>query len=563
MVYENQKYRFKYPQDVPHIMPIQDPFNRENNKLLLTILLKTGKKYRKIAKGEINIYKKYFMTENLSVQKWVYLNLYENQLEQMGHSTNILKAVTNTGRIFLKAQLMDPLLEGGEGIPKQKNAFDSISVYTATTHASAMTKILKNNLKNISNTKDKASANKTEKYRSITEHSNDFLRSLKNKKNLTAEDIFEDIEEEEKAALPQKEEFNDGLSDVSISIIDNQEDNREIDIEKMNFEIDELVSKIKVIFDNKIDEILPQDPEELKNFVKNFTSQIGNISENYSQNLLTLADINKRIKFQAKDYYERYKETKKVFKRERRELKQKSKQLESEVQTNNNDRIKLQNRLDEVKNELSFFKHKMGIVDGNSNTDEDFILLLEIINSLEVQNNAELFDGLDDGEREVMNSILSRYNLGKPDGLNEANLNDGYHEIQEQELENEDIIISKIEDIVNENFKNKKIHNIKIEQVNDDTFKFNDKNVTLYLVGETLKVREKGYETFEDWVLAHFGRGVLEKSSPVKKPSVTNKNPIQAMIDKKLAEKKMQMNKTAQVNSTNTARNKTPNSKKE
>jgi hypothetical protein len=563
VVYENQKYRFKYPQDVPHIMPIQDPFNRENNKLLLTILLKTGKKYRKIAKGEINIYKKYFMTENLSVQKWVYLNLYENQLEQMGHSTNILKAVTNTGRIFLKAQLMDPLLEGGEGIPKQKNAFDSISVYTATTHASAMTKILKNNLKNISNTKDKASANKTEKYRSITEHSNDFLRSLKNKKNLTAEDIFEDIEEEEKAALPQKEEFNDGLSDVSISIIDNQEDNREIDIEKMNFEIDELVSKIKVIFDNKIDEILPQDPEELKNFVKNFTSQIGNISENYSQNLLTLADINKRIKFQAKDYYERYKETKKVFKRERRELKQKSKQLESEVQTNNNDRIKLQNRLDEVKNELSFFKHKMGIVDGNSNTDEDFILLLEIINSLEVQNNAELFDGLDDGEREVMNSILSRYNLGKPDGLNEANLNDGYHEIQEQELENEDIIISKIEDIVNENFKNKKIHNIKIEQVNDDTFKFNDKNVTLYLVGETLKVREKGYETFEDWVLAHFGRGVLEKSSPVKKPSVTNKNPIQAMIDKKLAEKKMQMNKTAQVNSTNTARNKTPNSKKE
>jgi hypothetical protein len=544
-------------------MPIQDPFNRENNKLLLTILLKTGKKYRKIAKGEINIYKKYFMTENLSVQKWVYLNLYENQLEQMGHSTNILKAVTNTGRIFLKAQLMDPLLEGGEGIPKQKNVFDSISVYTATTHASAMTKILKNNLKNISNTKDKASANKTEKYRSITEHSNDFLRSLKNKKNLTAEDIFEDIEEEEKAVLPQKEEFNDGLSDVSISIIDNQEDNREIDIEKMNFEIDELVSKIKVIFDNKIDEILPQDPQELKNFVKNFTSQIGNISESYSQNLLTLADINKRIKFQAKDYYERYKETKKVFKKERRELKQKSKQLESEVQTNNNDRIKLQNRLDEVKNELSFFKHKMGIVDGNSNTDEDFILLLEIINSLEVQNNAELFDGLDDGEKEVMNSILSRYNLGKPDGLNEGNLNDGYQEIQEQELENEDIIISKIEDIVNENFKNKKIHNIKIEQVNDDTFKFNDKNVALYLVGETLKVREKGYETFEDWVLAHFGRGVEEKSSPVKKPSVTNKNPIQAMIDKKLAEKKMHMNKTAQVNPTNTARNKTPISKKE
>ena len=42
--------------------------------------------------------------------------------------------------------------------------------------------------------------------------------------------------------------------------------------------------------------------------------QINNIGENYDQNLKTLTDINKRIKFQAKDYYDRYYEIKKQFK---------------------------------------------------------------------------------------------------------------------------------------------------------------------------------------------------------------------------------------------------------
>ena len=551
LTYENQKYRFKFPQEVPHIMPLQDPFSRENNKMILTILLRTGKKYRKIAKGEINFYRKYFASESLSVQKWVYLNLYETQLEQMGHSTNILKAVTNTGRIYMKAQLLDPLLEGGEGLPKPKSVFDSISVYTATTHASAITKILKNNLKNLPNTKEKAQANKTEKYRSITEHSNDFLRSLKNRKNLCPEDIFEDIEEET-FQQPQQEEFNDGLSDVSISILDNEE-SKEIEIEKMNYEIDELVSKIKIIFENKIDDILPQDPDELKIFVKNFTSQIGSISENYSQNLLTLADINKRIKFQAKDYYERYKETKKVFKRERRELKSKNQALEYEVKANNDERIKLHARLEDVKNELTFFKHKMGISDNSINTDEDFVLLLEILNSLETSSgNTELFEGLEENEKEILTSIISRY--GKRNEVIEE------EKIEEQDYENEDLIISKIEDIVNENFKNKKIHNIKIEQVNDDTFKFNEKNVALYLDGDVLKVIDKEYETFEEWVLAHFGRGVVEKASPVKKPSIS-KNPVQAMIDKKLAEKKLHMGKANGISGLSSARNKTPNPK--
>ena len=44
--------------------------------------------------------------------------------------------------------------------------------------------------------KDKAQANKTERFRSVTENTNEFLRNLKNRKNIM-EDLFEDIEEED------------------------------------------------------------------------------------------------------------------------------------------------------------------------------------------------------------------------------------------------------------------------------------------------------------------------------------------------------------------------------
>ena len=113
----------------------------------------------------------------------------------MGHNTNILKAIINTGKIYMKAQLLDPLLEADND--KKKGLYEKVSIYTATSNASAMTQILKNNLKNIPLTKDKAYANKTEKFRSVTEHGNEFLRSLKNKKNVIEEELFEDIDDEE------------------------------------------------------------------------------------------------------------------------------------------------------------------------------------------------------------------------------------------------------------------------------------------------------------------------------------------------------------------------------
>ena len=53
---------------------------------------------------------------------------------------------------------------------------------------------MKNNLKNISNIKDNVADNKKERFRSVTEHENEFLKKLKQVKIGPSElDLYEDI----------------------------------------------------------------------------------------------------------------------------------------------------------------------------------------------------------------------------------------------------------------------------------------------------------------------------------------------------------------------------------
>ena len=181
-------------------MPLLEPFKREKNQILLTIMVRLGNKLKKIAKGEINLYKKYFLNEKLSVDKYVHLDLYQSQVDQITLTkggSDILTAVTTTGKVFMKAHLLDPLLEEDKKNHQQKNRLDSISVFSNATFASQITQILKNNIKIINNSKDNISQNKTERFKSVTEHGNEHLRNIKNHKigGVIDEDLYEDIEE--------------------------------------------------------------------------------------------------------------------------------------------------------------------------------------------------------------------------------------------------------------------------------------------------------------------------------------------------------------------------------
>jgi hypothetical protein len=120
----------------------------------------------------------------------VHLELLQNQLEQMGHNSNIIQTVFNTGKIYMQTELLDDILQEHNG---KKTRFENLSVYT---NPSTVSQALKNNLKNLNYTKDKINANKTERFRSIVENNNEFLKNIKNRKNLSTEELYEDIEDE-------------------------------------------------------------------------------------------------------------------------------------------------------------------------------------------------------------------------------------------------------------------------------------------------------------------------------------------------------------------------------
>ena len=54
--YEDKQYRISYPQKAPFVMKYYHPFSKVKNTMVLTILVPTGKKYRRLGKGFLHIY---------------------------------------------------------------------------------------------------------------------------------------------------------------------------------------------------------------------------------------------------------------------------------------------------------------------------------------------------------------------------------------------------------------------------------------------------------------------------------------------------------------------------
>lgn len=118
-----------------------------------------------------------------------------------------------------------------------------------------------------------------------------------------------------------RKEIDEDLSDISISIDSMDEDENDINsknIEQVNLKVDDMISKLRKYFDENSESVLPQEPEKLRHLLETLTTQVKTISETYSQNLQSMASINKRLKFQAKDYYDKYKELKNNYEKEKK-----------------------------------------------------------------------------------------------------------------------------------------------------------------------------------------------------------------------------------------------------
>lgn len=365
--YNGDNTRIKYPMTEPIIIPLKNVFTIDKNVIFMAIMVQQGQKYRKIAKGEINIYRKYVLSEKLEIEKFIHLELYKTQMDKQLFGSTIINAVSGMGKVFMKAVLIDPELETSKVLQKGKP--DILSVFSKTSNIK-LTKNLRNSIKQHINNKDKLSQVRTERFKSLAIKENDYLQSLIKEGGNTKKvnnKIDKDLKEEEDSLedVPIEEKpYNDGLSDVSVTMIEGLEDDC-VKVEEINSEMNEFVSKVKIMFDEKFETLLPSNNEELKLFINKITKLIQNLAENYISNLEQLQEINQKIKQQAKIYYEKYKEKKREFKRERKELKKKNQLLEEEINDNVVENKKVKGEFKSFKHELNVFKSLIGFEDEN------------------------------------------------------------------------------------------------------------------------------------------------------------------------------------------------------
>lgn len=451
---------------MPLTIPLTTSFHRDRQIISIIIMMTMGQKYKKIAKGEINIYKKYFQGDNVQTEKWVYLTLFQTQLENMGHNTDIIKAELNKGKIYMKLTLLQPISQ----------------------------------FKDVPLTKEPIQANKTERYRSIVENSNEFLKKIKNKKpNEIMEDLYEDIN--------KSKEFDDGLSDLSISIIDTEDEEKKEALDLKGLVTDDmLLYNLKKSLEMKGPHGLPRDLDKLKQLNEVLLSKFLELSKSYNESLTTYNSQNEELRQKAKKIYEEYKEIKKEVYKGRVELKKKNEELKKDIATNAEQNKKLSNDINSIKTELKYFKHEMGIEQENENEKKKDDSEINFLSNVLLKIYSEGYDIFSGSNLSLDERTKLKYLLKIGDGF-ENNPNEEDEDLGDDHTSN--MIVGLIENDVNDLYMKKRINNVKIDQINVYTYNFedmnNNKQVTLTIVNNEL-VTSTG-APFTEWLLENFGSG--------------------------------------------------------
>lgn len=483
--YEDKQYRFSYPQKDPFIMKFLKPFTKQKSTIVITILIPTGKKYRRLGKGMIHIYKKYFYSNNLSFEKWIYLSLSQSQLQQMAFNTDIITAEMNGGQIYLSACLLDP-------IPKGVINAKLFSDYNSNT-------FLRSASKKIVQEKEKVTSNKTEKFRSVVEGNNAFLRKLKSGKviNNTSLNYYSEYDKG----------FKDDFSDVSMSQLSYGDDafseyrivpSINLKVDKILVNTEELLQQI----DNcNLKDKLTNNVDKQRDVYVSINEGMKKISDQYIKCISEISAMNAQIRKDAKEFYNEYSKEKEKFNSERKEMSNKNKKLEAEVQVNIKNNKSLQEAILKEKLENKTLKVKYA---DQINNDNDINTMIDILNTFKFFN-VDIGKGLQKEESEHLNEILSKRNIILYDLTTNNNINHLVGNKAEYNLEDEsEKIIDIIELIVNTNFNQKKIPRIKIEQIDCYSYLFNDIKVVLHCDDNTNTLQCEDGKDFEVWLLETF-----------------------------------------------------------
>ena len=443
-------------------------------------MIEMGKKYKKIAKGDLKLLTKYFLDGKNIYENWINIKPFTRQLENLGVQSDLLQDDKANGKIYATIELKDNLDEF-----KKK-----VAVYSPD------------------NVDGGGAKNENENF-------------------------------------SKKIEFNDNLSDVSISILDTKEEDRE-GLELEQFIEYEYIEGLKLLLQNDYKNILPNDFVKLRQLNEILYGKYIDLSNAYNETLYSLSSLNEEIRQQAKKYYEEYKLLKKDVYNGRIELKKQNEELQLEIKDNNKENSDIKEDVEEYISEKKQFKSLLGINEEEKenkteqkeeNKDNENDMLINLLKNLSEQGY-DIFKGANLTEEEIKliegNFDINNMNENENENINQKNDNENNNtgkkedninnmnnsniksnkkendemnpeeeknekeeitqenkneengeELEEYDYDNEDIkenfelgnqVVSLIEKDVNDLYLKKIIEQIKIDQINAITYTFEKEN---------------------------------------------------------------------------------------
>ncbi len=322
------------------------------------------------------------------------------------------------------------------------------------------------------------------------------------KKQKQKKKSYKDLNEETEDNL-QKEQFDDDLSDLSISAIDEEEMDRK-GLELDQFINDKYIKQLKEIISSDYENILPKDYEKLKEMNEMLYNKFTELSNAYNEIIFSLNTSNEEIRQKARKYYEEYKKLKSELYKERLEYKQKKNQLKNEIEANNEDNKNLINEIENLNSETKMLKEKLSITNEKreipKSENSDIEILTDVLRKLHGLGY-DIFtgSGLSEDEKNKVKNLICN--------SNDLNNNLSNEEDMKDDIELGNQIVTLIERDVNDLYLRKWIENVKIDQVNAITYSFQDdvktKEVTLRIENGNLMCMNGG--TFNSWLITNFG----------------------------------------------------------
>ena len=350
------------------------------------------------------------------------------------------------------------------------------------------------------------------------------MNNLKNKKNL----------ENKQFKSYKKINFGDNLSLLTVTKIDKNDENlKNINLEQF-ISINE-IKKLKYLFDNNYQNILPHDLVNLKKLNQNLYNHYQQLDNNYKNISLNINNENNDIKLKAKQTWDMYKDNKKKLYKKRIEFKLKKQKIKNEIKSNKDEKNNLKNQIDilNYKNKKAInqiFGEKENENNNNKKIEEeknDIKNMTDILNKL-YSLGYNIDDEMNGQEKTILFNILSQNNnnnnqikkeekkeikeeknIKKEENKENKNNNENNEEKNDIDIEDEHLgeqIVALIERDVNDLYSRKLISKMKIDQINTITYSFatekKEKKISFKIENNNL-ICSNG-QSFSSWLISNF-----------------------------------------------------------